>query len=266
MKFEINSNYKLYDINNLVNMDNSVNKSKVDKTKTKVALVELVDPVVSLDDEEVPKVEYFYFKSKNSNHIYEVPTNTLPLCKHFEELYNISPLDYQKDTPYELLSVVHPDEYTMREYKINTEWLLFYVEKYMLLWRDNPQDANYVKVKKCKASDINQFLVKRDSDFIKEYLNDRIVNKELGLDIDVALYNRSANYKTKIDFYLLSHLLMQVDQYLNMESLANKIYTWCAVSIYNKSITDFYEILDDPYFKQLSNETTDKYLEESDTE
>mgnify|MGYP001567255942 FL=1 len=58
----------------------------------------------------------------------------------------------------------------------------------------------------------------------------------------------------------LGILLSQVDEFLDIQSLANKIYAYMAVLIWNTSTVDFAEAMQDTQFKKAQESAVDLWL------
>ena len=61
-----------------------------------------------------------------------------------------------------------------------------------------------------------------------------------------------------ITIQILGELICQAE-YLQIQSLSNKLYAWCACLIWNTSLIDMYEATSDPYFMELQNNALEEY-------
>lgn len=188
---------------------------------------------MSLDESDSPEIWTFY--SAGGNNKYVVSQEVAKLSGVFADM--VAHSTHEKAVS---LSVVNQtSEYNNLQYQINTDDMLGYVYKYFKLWEANPSAANYVKVEPIQTSEIAHVLKPVDLDYIESFLRDQMPNMDLSV---------SELRKKKIES--LGVLLSQVDEFLDIESLANKIYAYVAVLIWNTSAVDFAEAMHDPEFKQ----------------
>lgn len=132
---------------------------------------------------------------------------------------------------------------TNEVYQINTDKFLKYVYEYFKLWETCPEKANYVDVAPVQTSEIEHILQEKDIVFIKNYLAKEIPDFK-GSESEI----RRKHIET------LGKLLSQVDEFLDIQSLSNKIYAYIAVLVWNTSIVDFAEALNDPGFKAAQDD------------
>ena len=199
-------------------------------------MTESLDDINTIDYESPIELNNWTFYSAESNNKYTVLDKVASLSEVFKKMIE-NAISNNNERIVSLPIVEQHDEYTNEIYKINTDKLLNYVYKYFLLWKDEPDKADYVQENPIQTSEIAHVLHKKDIDFINSYLND-----ELGL------YTSRQN-KLKA----LSVLLSQVSEFLEINSLSKKIYAYIAVMIWNLSINDFSDALNN------SNELKQEY-------
>ena len=170
----------------------------------------------------------FTFSSKDSNEKFTVSREVAKLSTLFKTMLEGNSHD---DTV-----VLEPVK--QEDFIINTTDLLRWVYKYFKLWEETPDLADYVVVKPYQTNDITHILRDKDIEFIQSYL--------IGLE------------SRKQIIAALGILLTQVDEFVEINSLSNKIYAYISVLIWNTSAVDFAEAMEDPDFK----EAQDKALEE----
>jgi hypothetical protein len=168
-------------------------------------------------------------------------------------------------------------------YQINTYEMLNYVYEYMNLWKDNIKDILYIKEEQIQIHDPALILVEKDYLFIKNYINNiinSIINKnKIYNGFNINEYNEKKNYYIMITIQILGELICQAE-FLQIQSLSNKLYAWCACLVWNTSVIDMYEATNDTYFMDLQKLALEEYynnnkdkkdfyeqlLEEQDTE
>lgn len=199
--------------------------------------------MASLDeDEKVP--EKFYYKSKDSDVVYEAPIEAAKLSGLFTVMIDQQrEANETKDNAIVLDVVYHHHEDSNQQFAINTTRMLSYVDKYFKIWSDKPDDANYVKETSIQTSDISSILKSADLALINEYLNDNILLLQEGKrpdypDFSIEKFQNDENYKRDIKLRLLNELLCQVaeDRFLDIESFANKIYAYIATIAWEISL------------------------------
>ena len=205
----------------------------------------------------------YSFKAANCDTVYHVSKNTLHLSLTFKEM-----LEYSKEKNITLSNVVQQHENIPNViYHLNTNRLLSYVYKYMKIWEGHETEANYVKEEPVQTSELSHVFAnskgvvyEEDINFINEYIQETI------RDIRIEKLPGYPKISDKLTRYeqrrlvaiVLGELACQCDELLNMPSLANKIYAYLAVKIWNTSIADFAEAMHDPEF----NNAQEKALEE----
>ena len=205
----------------------------------------------------------YSFKSANSDEIYYVPKNTLFLSLTFKEMMECS-----KEKSIVLSNVIQRHENVSNvTYHLNTNRLLAYVHKYMKIWEGRETEANYVKEEPVQTSELSHVFANskgviyiEDIKFIADFI------QETMLDIRSGSLPGYPKIPEKLSRYehrqwitmILGELACQCDELLNMPSLANKIYAYIAVKIWNTSVADFADAMHDPAFSAAQ----DKALEE----
>ncbi len=129
------------------------------------------------------------------------------------------------------------------KFYINTTKMLKYVYDYFILWQDQIEASNYVKSKPIQTGDIRQVLQSKDIEYFEKYLLNEVKEHDM-----LAEYFSDVSIKRSIDLQLLNVLLHQVDDYLGIESLSNKIYAYIAVIIWNTSLLDYTLATEDPAY------------------
>jgi hypothetical protein len=140
-------------------------------------------------------------------------------------------------------------EHFENKYSINNVKLLNVVYKYLINWSDSIESIDYITNQQIQTNDLYQILKKIDIDLINDYINEEIKN----LDIDEEKYNNENLYNLDIKCKLLSRLLTQVDEYLDIQSFSKKIYAYLAVLIWNTNIIDYHQATKVDSFKKLQN-------------
>ncbi len=203
-------------------------------------------------DETIPTFQFC--SSEPDSILFEVPESAACLSGLFDsmlksdssKLIHLNPVTHIADWP------------VRRNYQINTNKLLNYVYKYFILWSKTPSSANYVEQKPVQTGDVTQFLKPIDIEFINLYL---IETSNVDW-IDKTRYNVEPTYTRYINNSLLGELLTQVDEFLNIESLSNKIYAYIAAGIWNSSLVDFQNATQDPIFKKLQEDALADWKEQ----
>jgi hypothetical protein len=203
---------------------------------------------MSIEEPDSPELWTFY--SADGNNKYVVSQEVAKLSGVFANMVEHS--THEKAVS---LSVVNQtSEYSNLQYQINTDDMLNYVYKYFKLWENSPATANYVKIEPIQTSEISHVLKPVDLEYIESFLRDHIPDADLSVS-DIR--------KKKIE--CLGVLLSQVDEFLDIESLANKIYAYIAVLIWNTSAVDFAEAMHDPEFKQAQESAIADWYKDNPT-
>lgn len=201
--------------------------------------------MASLDEET--KTKYFYYKSKDSDIIYEVPYEVVHLSKIFSLM-----IEQHKDIErvkenavvLDLVYISHVE--TSGQFTINTDQKLKYIDKYFKNWAGKSNDANYVKETCIKTSDIKNILKPVDLDLINEFINENILLIKEGKRPDYTGFSEEdfeedENYKRAIKLQLLNELLHQTE-FLDIESLIRKIMAYIGAIIWEVSLVDMHKI------------------------
>lgn len=188
-----------------------------------------------------PSEELWTFYSTEGKVKYEIPVQVAKLSGTFTNMIENS----QNEKAVSFPVVTQQWECSNKTYQINTDELLNYVYKYFKLWESEPSKADYVKVEPVQTSEISHILQPKDIAYIEEYLDDYL--KQAG--------NKKLTPKELREWKTegLGILLSQVDEFLDIQSLANKLYAYVAVIIWNTSPVDFAEALQDPEFKKAQD-------------
>ncbi len=197
----------------------------------------------------------YSFKSANSDDIYYVSKSALCLSHTFKEMVECS-----KEKDIVLSNVVQTHENNVKVvYHLNTNRLLSYVYKYMKIWEGRETEANYVKEELVQTSELSHIFANskgvvytEDISFIDNFIRDTIndIRKSL-LPGYPKMPDRLTRYEHRQWIVtILGELACQCDELLNIPSLANKIYAYIAVKIWNTSVVDFADAMHDPEFNK----------------
>lgn len=185
----------------------------------------------SLDEEAV---EMWTFYSATGKERFTVPEEVAKLSGTFKVMIDNS----ENEKAVSLQVVDQVVDGSNEVYQINTDNMLKYVYDYFKLWEENPSKSDYVEVAPVQTSEVSHVLQEKDIQFIQNYLNNEMPEFK-GTEQQI----RRKRIET------LGKLLSQVDEFLDIQSLSNKIYAYIAVLVWNTSIVDFSEALKDPAFK-----------------
>lgn len=178
--------------------------------------------------------EIWTFYSAAGTERFTIPTKVAKLSGTFKAM-----IDHSENEEAVSLQVVNQTVDGSDEvYQINTDRFLKYVYDYFKIWEDAPEKADYVSVGPVQTSEISHILLEKDILFIQNYLS-REIPEIRGTETEIR--------RNRIE--TLGKLLSQVDEFLDIRCLANKIYAYIAVLVWNTSIVDFSEALRDPAFK-----------------
>ncbi len=205
----------------------------------------------SLDDSDVQHVEMWTFYSTEGKEKFTVTQQVAKLSGVFTDM-----IEHSQNEKAASFSVVNQKAETDDSiYQINTDALLRYVYKYLKLWEEHPDKANYVKVEPVQTSEISHVLKPVDINYIEEYLSD---NMPKNVQLTISELRRK-----KIE--CLSILLSQVDEFLDIASLSNKIYAYIAVLIWNTSAVDFADAMRDVEFKKAQEAAVEAWRKDNPT-
>lgn len=213
------------------------------------------------DVESLDESENFHFMSSEAGaKLYYVPVSIIRLSGFFTILHNnIKETEHKSHSVLTMLTKT----YDGRTYKLNTNRLLGWIEKYLLMWKDNSENIDYVS----EDSPIqvgNPALVLNKIDL--EYLEDFITSSlETYPTFDQNKYNSSTTYKRAVKIYILSELLVQAEGFLDIDSLAKKIYVYIATLFWNCSIIDVAEAEKDPIYKRIQTQLSEERLLRTET-
>jgi hypothetical protein len=130
--------------------------------------------------------------------------------------------------------------------------MLGYVYKYFKIWENDYKDAQYIGETIVQTNIPEHLLQERDIKYIQDYLNSELPQTDM---------NRTTLRKEKIK--LLGILLTQTQTFLGIESLAHKIYIYIATMIWDLSVADFAELLEDPKMQKLHQNAIDQWIEDN---
>lgn len=188
-------------------------------------------------EEEVDLMWTFY--SAGSQTKYSVSRSAAKLSGLFKGMIENS----NEETEVSLQPTEQPHENKPIVYVINTDEMLAHVYDYMMLWADEPEKADYVPQAPVQTSEISHILKDKDIAYIRNFLR--------GARTDREVIER------------LGGLLCQVDEFLQIDSLSNKIYAYIAVLVWNKSSVDFAEALEDPEFEAAQLKAVEEWKKDN---
>jgi hypothetical protein len=199
----------------------------------------------------------FSFGSTGSQVRYVVSSESAQMSALFKNMIETSP-----DETHISLSTVEQQHETIAgiSYTLNTDRLLGYVFDYMNIWKDHVDDSDYVKEEPIHTGEITHILKPDDVKFIRKFLSETATANNYGDN-----YASNPIYRRKTDIAMLGELLCQVDEFLNIKCLSNKIYAYIAVLIWNTSAVDFADALTDDDFKQAQNSALVEWQENNPT-
>ena len=182
--------------------------------------------------------EIWTFYSAESDNRYSVPIAVAQLSGTFSTMIKSS----QNEKAVSLQVVSQKLETTDKEYLINTDYLLSYVYRYFKIWEKNITGSNYVKEEPVQTSEIHHLLKKCDIDLIDTYIEEYLQSNRINEFTDKPTAVRNAKKEA------LGILLSQVDEFLDIKCFSNKLYAYIGTLIWNTSIADFAEAMQDPAF------------------
>ncbi len=144
-------------------------------------------------------------------------------------------------------------EGTDEKFEINTDRMLEYIYQYFKIWETNPELADYVPVGPVQTSEFSHVLQDKDIEFIEHYLSREMPDYK-GTESQIR--------RKKIE--TIGKLACQADGFLEIDSLAHKLYAYVAVLIWNTSIVDFSEALRDPEFKKIQYAAIEQWEKDND--
>lgn len=205
--------------------------------------------MTSLDEDNIheKKQESFYYKSKESDVVYELSFDAAKLSGLFSvmiEQNRNENITKENAVALDVVYLQHTE--STNQFTINTDRMLKYVDMYFKIWSENPSSANYVKETSIQTSDISTILKQSDLSLINNYLMDNITlikehKRSDYPDFSNWEFQNSENYKRSIKLQLLNELLSQVDEFLDIESFSNKIFAYIAAIICEVSLVNIDE-------------------------
>jgi hypothetical protein len=216
----------------------------------------------SLDSTELNNKKIVYFKSTKNQHVFNITEEQAGISSLLSSM-DLSNNNF--DNPIILDDIYIENENTKHLiYEINTYEMLNYIYEYMNLWKDDIKDICYIKEEQIQIHNPALILVEKDYLFIKKYIDDNINNiitkQKIYDKFNINEFNEKKNYNIMITIQILGELICQ-SEFLEIQSLANKLYAWCACLVWNTSLIDMYEANNDPYFMELQNKALDDYYQ-----
>ena len=227
-------------------IENIIDTNKLDKVETN-----------NIDNKKI-----VYFKSIKDQRVFEITHNQASISSLLSSM-DLSNNSF--DNPIILNNTYIENENSKNLiYEINTYELLSYIYDYMNLWKDDIKDICYIKEEQIQIHDPALILVEKDYLFIKKYIDDNInkiiTHQKMYDNFNINEFNEKKNYNIMITIQILGELICQ-SEYLEIQSLSNKLYAWCACLVWNTSLIDMYEASNDPYFMELQNKALNEYYQ-----
>ena len=123
---------------------------------------------------------------------------------------------------------------------LNTPRLIKYIIQYLDMWTGYYTHCDYPIRLPIRTSDVSQVLYSQDWRFIKSYIDAEAQPVQIvPLQTGYIEHARSLNLKTKSEISALAKLLDQAE-YLKIDSLEKKIYTYAATLLYDKTAVDIH--------------------------
>jgi hypothetical protein len=194
----------------------------------------------------LPEDELWTFHSENSDVTYTVTKNVARLSTLFSVMMNNAVAENK------IRLTIVTKKMDGYDIIINTDKMLGYVYKYFKIWENDYKDAQYIGETIVQTNIPEHLLQERDIKYIQDYLNSELPQTDM---------NRTTLRKEKIK--LLGILLTQTQTFLGIESLAHKIYIYIATMIWDLSVADFAELLEDPKMQKLHQNAIDQWIEDN---
>ncbi len=204
-----------------------------------------VDEVQSLDDAQVPMWTFYSTEGKER---FTIPVEVAKMSGVFASMIEMS----ENERAVSLSVIKQTFDNSQEVFEVNTDKLFRYVYEYLMMWEPNLKKSDYVKVGPVQTSEIQHVLQDIDIKFIEGYLADYLA----GFKGTISEVRRQ---KVKG----LGVLLAQVDGVLDIQSLANKLYAYIAVTVWNTSIVDFAEAMNDPAFRKAQEAAIDTWKQDN---
>jgi len=123
---------------------------------------------------------------------------------------------------------------------LNTPQLIKYIIQYLDMWAGYYTHCDYPIRLPIRTSDVSQVLYSQDWRFIKSYIDAEAQPVQIvPLQAGYIEHAKSLNLKTKSEIAALVKLLDQAE-YLKIDSLEKKIYTYAAALLYDKTAVDIH--------------------------
>jgi hypothetical protein len=123
---------------------------------------------------------------------------------------------------------------------LNTPQLIKYIIQYLDMWAGYYTHCDYPIRLPIRTSDVSQVLYSQDWRFIKSYIDAEAQPVQIvPLQAGYIEHAKSLNLKTKSEIAALVKLLDQAE-YLKIDSLEKKIYTYAATLLYDKTAVDIH--------------------------
>lgn len=167
---------------------------------------------------------YFYSNSDPKT-LYYIPKETAILSDFFNNSINQS---YDKNADgISLITLPKESKYPYnRTYNLNDNMILPFIAKYFDMWKENISE-NYKPNTTIFTSNVNNVLHPKDVEFINSYISYR----KPDILINMEHITHDEIFNLKLNNEILTELLNQ-SEYLEIESLSNKIYIYIACNIW----------------------------------
>ena len=121
---------------------------------------------------------------------------------------------------------------------VNSPRLIKYIVQYLDMWAGYYTHCDYAIRLPIRTSDVSQVLYSQDWRFIKSYVDAEAQPVQIvPLQVGYMEHAKSLNLKTKSEIAALVKLLDQAE-YLKIDSLEKKIYTYLSTLLYDKTAVD----------------------------
>jgi hypothetical protein len=165
----------------------------------------------------------FYYKVRNGK-LYCIKRSALMLIKIFKEMSDINKNIGVCEDSAVILEEINIDG----KYKLNTYEVIEFVNNYLLLWQDNPTQADYI-TDVVQTSNVEQIIQSNDLKLINDYVNNYVLHC-----YDTSMQKKQAQLKS------LHLLVKNIDGYLRINSLTKKLHAYIACILWSCSMKDIH--------------------------
>ena len=198
--------------------------------------------------------ERFYYKLKDSSKCYSISIEAIELIDLFKKMHDSDKKSsLSPEFAIELPQIYVDDtKFNAKPYYLNTLDIIEFVNSYIKLWEHRYKSANYLKEETVQTGNPEQIIHQDDLKLIRSYIKDRY--EELSLN-EQKLITDNKLYNKQFSIDALSTLVKNVDGYLIIESLKNKLYAYIATIIWTCSMKELSEIASDDRFLEMQNDS-----------